>query len=217
MTTTPTPAEFMTQPQPDEEDELEGLVLQGLLHLSGAANQMAAGGAVEGFYGDLDRNPLESIAASLGLLTSIVVRRDNQELAEDETQQALNQLDREYAELEKLHDAKQGLIDCTLALVSKSTSKLASSIRELLEPMVVPEPATVEPEPPVISNHDPVPPVEPVAVLHAAQPPAEDASVEDWRAYARGLRRMTNGESSIDKMNRSQIRTMLGVEQPAGA
>lgn len=44
--------------------------------------------------------------------------------------------------------------------------------------------------------------------------PAADASVEEWRAYARGL---GYTGSDVDTMNRSQIRTMLGIEQPVGA
>ncbi len=44
--------------------------------------------------------------------------------------------------------------------------------------------------------------------------PAADASVEEWRAYARGL---GYTGSDVDTMNRSQVRTMLGIEQPVGA
>lgn len=47
--------------------------------------------------------------------------------------------------------------------------------------------------------------------------PADDAPVEEWRAYARSARGQTNGESSIDTMNRSQIRTLLGITQPVEA
>lgn len=44
--------------------------------------------------------------------------------------------------------------------------------------------------------------------------PAHDAGVEEWRAYARNLGAVPEG-TVLDQMNRSQIRTMLGIEQPA--
>lgn len=53
----------------------------------------------------------------------------------------------------------------------------------------------------LLDQHDCVP----------ATQPAHDAPVEEWRAYARSLGR------DLDTMNRSQIRTQLGIEQPAGA
>lgn len=148
-------------------------------------------------------DPLASIAESLRAITEVVVRRDTQEAAEDESKQALDQLDAEYAELEKLHDAKQQLIEDTLAICAKSTSKLANSIRALLEPVV-----TVEvPEP------EPAPEPEPVL-----EQPAHDADVQEWRAYARNLGHGRTGPAfnDLEQMNRSQIRTLLGIEQPGG-
>lgn len=44
--------------------------------------------------------------------------------------------------------------------------------------------------------------------------PCPEQPVEEWRAYARSLGRV---EPEIDTMNRSQIRTMLGIEQPVAA
>ena len=46
--------------------------------------------------------------------------------------------------------------------------------------------------------------------------PEHDASLEEWRSYARTQQGVPEG-TVIDTMNRSQIRTMLGIEQPAGA
>lgn len=161
MTSTPTVEEFLTRPEPDEPEavEIDVATLLGV-------------------------DPLISIAESLRAITSIVVRRDRQEAAEDETQQALDQLDREYAEIEKLHDVKQQLIEDTLKICSKSTSKLADSIRALLEaPVAAPT-----------TDH-----------------PAHDADVEEWRAYARS--RGYQGPD-VDTANRSSIRTMLGIPQP---
>lgn len=49
-------------------------------------------------------------------------------------------------------------------------------------------------------------------------PPADDAPVEDWRAYARalGLAGHSDPELNVDldELNRSQIRTALGLDQP---
>ncbi len=46
------------------------------------------------------------------------------------------------------------------------------------------------------------------------QHPTHDADVEEWRAYARSLAAVPEG-TVLDQMNRSQIRTLLGIEQPA--
>lgn len=44
--------------------------------------------------------------------------------------------------------------------------------------------------------------------------PAEDADVEEWRAHARSL---GYTGPDVDKANRSQIRTMLGIAHPEGS
>lgn len=46
--------------------------------------------------------------------------------------------------------------------------------------------------------------------------PTHDAPVEEWRTYARAVHAVPEG-TVLDQMNRSQIRTMLGIEQPVGA
>lgn len=75
-------------------------------------------------------------------------------------------------------------------LVAPSTSKLANGVREAIarwrNPVV--EPEAVEPDPNL---------------------PAHDAPVEEWRLFARA-----HGHT-VGEMNRSQIRTLLGIEQPA--
>ena len=111
----------------------------------------------------------------------------------------------ELDRVEALHDAKQALLDEVLKICKPSVSKLANQIRALLEPMPVIEPeapkAEEQPEPAAAQN----------GVAYAAGPPAHDAPVEEWRAHARALG--YNGPD-VDKANRSQIRTMLGIEQP---
>lgn len=173
------PEAFMAQP-PEPEDDLVEDVSEALARSVGPApDRMWL----------LPSNPLESIASSLEEIAGHFARLDG---ADEYSQRAaeLLELQREYAEIEALHDAKQALIDEVLQVCSKSTSKLANSIRAVLEPPV-----------------EPAQPVEP-------QPaePTPDADVEVWRAFARG--RGYQG-ADVDTMNRSQIRTMLGIEQPA--
>lgn len=54
---------------------------------------------------------------------------------------------------------------------------------------------------------------QPASPDDGATPPANDADVEEWRAYARGLG-LVDG---LDQANRSQIRTMLGISHSEGA
>lgn len=134
------------------------------------------------------------------------------------------------AELTRLQERvmdKQALIDEVLAAVKPSTSKLANKIREILAPQ------TPSPAPDASPSEPPAPPASPAAdegdrhgqasagegssqvVLGQVgeHPPAHDADVEEWRAYARQRGVYVTG---LDTMNRSQIRTMLGIEQPVG-
>lgn len=173
MTTALSPEEFMALPaQPDEEDvEPETTLTAGVAP-----------------------DPLESIASSLGLLAAIARKHDLADEREEALDRWTEERERENRELEALHDAKQGLIEQVLALIKPSTSKLANSIRAVLEPVVTPpEPAPAEePQP---SSH----------------PLENDASVEEWRAYARS---QGYQGPDVDTANRSQIRTMLGIAQP---
>lgn len=132
----------------------------------------------------LPSNPLESIASSLKEIAGHFARLDGAGSTAEAAVDELAELRREYDEIEALHDAKQALIDEVLQVCSKSTSKLANSIRAVLEPPVEPEPAQ----------------------------PSPDAEIWDWRAYA--IAQGLPGED-VAGMNRSQIRTALGIEQPA--
>lgn len=109
-TTTPSPEEFLAQASTDEDDQVEEL---------------------------LGSNPLESIAASLATFAAWVGKQDAEEEAEKQADKYLEDLEREYREIEALHDAKQALLDEVLAICKPSTSKLANSIRAALEPVVV--------------------------------------------------------------------------------
>lgn len=56
------------------------------------------------------------------------------------------------------------------------------------------------------------------SVSNAPTQPADDAPVEEWRAYARSTAYDDNPEyPDLDELNRSQIRTLLGIEQPMAA
>lgn len=144
----------------------------------------------------LPPNPLESIAESLRALTSIAVRHDAEEQAADALRQRYDDLDQAYADLEDKHQSLFELLADVEKIVMPSTSKLANSVREAITRWRNPE-VPGQPEP--------------------TGPPAADAGVEAWREYARTVGITPDEPDALDSMNRSQIRTMLGIEQPAGA
>jgi len=89
-------------------------------------------------------------------------------------------------------------LDRIAGVVKPSVSKLANQVREVLDPPGAVEAAEPDGEPPVEAKLD-------------AQP-ADDAEVEEWRAYARSR---GYAGPDVDKANRSQIRSMLGIQHPA--
>lgn len=109
--TTPSPEEFLAQASTDEDDQVEEL-------------------------GSSD--PLESIAASLRRIADWGDKQEAAEQAEKQADKYLEDLEREYREIEALHDAKQALLDEVLAICKPSTSKLANAIRAVVEPGVAP-------------------------------------------------------------------------------
>lgn len=163
---------------------------------------------------------LESIAASMRQLVDVMTGGGG-------PVQLIADLEAEVTEIEALHDAKQALIDEVLAICKPSTSKLANSIRAVLEPVVAPPAAE-----PVAEPVDGVPAAVrcPACARYFADQelldrhectgpvmPAHDADVEEWRAYA-GARGYAGtydetGGMTVDQMNRSQIRTLLGIPQ----
>lgn len=202
-----TPEAFMTQTDP--EDDLDTLAPE-------------------------TRDPLESIAHSLGLLASLAVRRDNADTADGELQQRYAELDQAHADLEDKHRSLFELLAEVEKIVMPSTSKLANSVREAItrwrNPEVPEQAETADTSDEGMANRLVPPAVQCTACLryfadqalldqHACTaeaseaPPAQDADVDTWRAYARRVHGVDAG-TAIDGMNRSQIRTMLGVEQP---
>lgn len=133
-------------------------------------------------------DPLTSIAGSLHKLVTLIEKHETEEREEDHQRELVDQLDRELGE-------KQALIDHVLEICKPSTSKLANSIRAVLQP----------PTP-----DEETPAAEPSVEGPASQmiQPVHDADVEEWRNYARSL---GHAGPDVDKANRSQIRTMLGI------
>lgn len=119
-------------------------------------------------------------------------------------------------------DAEQGAADTNPALagalalieeirriVKPSTSKVSLAVKAAIEAWENPSGAGL------------AEPAEDVGAPEAGQEPSEphpDADVEAWRAYARqlGYGRTGLAFNDLEAMNRSQIRTLLGIEQPVG-
>lgn len=199
-----TPEQFMSTPQPDEDlDELTpeevGLVT-GLLPI------------------------LTSIAESVAKLVSSPVV-ETVVTREDELQQALNQLDAEYAELQVRNGVLAGRLEEIRALVKPSTSKLANAVRDVLDADAVAEDDEGNVDDSLTEPHTFVDTASAMCALcgqpagkeiHQAQDkfrlgehPADDAPVEVWREYGRWC-----GLDLTDNLNRSQIRSALGIPQP---
>lgn len=146
--------------------------------------------------------PLESIAESLRGMHVLLNRWDAEHQADVEEEKLSDRLRERQDDLDAEYNTLYALVEEIEAVIKPSTSKLANSVREVIgrwkNPKV--EPVDEEPAaetPPVIATVEPEP----------------DADVEAWRAYARG-RGYTGAD--VDRMNRSQIRTVLGIEQPTG-
>jgi hypothetical protein len=96
-----------------------------------------------------------------------------------------------WSDLEDKYAALYALLEEIEGLIKPSTSKLANTVRDAIErwrkPEVPVEPTTPEPD-------------------H----PSHDAPVEEWREYASTV----NSSIDFSTMNRSQIRTELGIDQP---
>lgn len=197
MSTTPTVEEFLTSSQPDEPEEVEH-----------------------------PTDPLESIAHSMRILTEVVVRRDAEDEEQDSQSALVNELDRELQGVRAELAASQALVEEVLAICKPSTSKLANSIRAAIAEH---EAVDEEPEGEVayVCPHcgtgwgevvDPCTECGKAAsgtTPERPEQPAHDAPVEEWRDYVRAVRPAEFRPTTLDTMNRSQIRTYLGIEQVA--
>lgn len=201
---TPSPADFLTNAAYDAGEEPETVD-----HLS----------PVELDIRDLDRRvrALEELAAwpdapSTAVLDTSVGCTDCTGLR-NELYPALDAAEARTARAE-------ALIEEIAGIVKKSTSKVSLEVKAAIGAWRAPE--TPSPAPDASPASEPA--VDDAAeAVHLAQDvrpasageglgvPAPEAHVETWRAYARG---QGYAGPDIDTMNRSQIRTMLGIEQP---
>lgn len=193
MTTIPTPADFLMSRDPDEEEEYDVPFEQNAARLD-----------------DLERriHALEMIAQVEGLAPAapdttcpecVACRED----AEHSATRA------ETAEVRAA--GAESLIEQIEAIVKKSTSKVSLEVKAAIEEWRRPEAAEAEPEPEQ----------EPEGHISKAEReqmmggfvgrPTHDADVEAWRSYARS---QGYTGTDVDTMNRSQIRTMLGITHP---
>jgi hypothetical protein len=157
-------------------------------------------------------SPLESIATSLASLVDVLQGRDPGTTETDELRQALDQADAEHADLLVRNGVLAGRLEEIRAVVKPSTSKLAIAVRAVLdaddtvEAIDAPEP---EPEPTEtvhLVNGDVV------EVPLPMEQPTDDASVEVWRKFGE-----SRGLDLVDNLNRSQIRSALGIPQPVAS
>lgn len=197
-----TPAEFLAQPYDPEEDAD---------HTAGDRSPL--GQPIDQIEHGL---PLQLVAEALQSIVTVVRRQEDAVDAAKalyrEREMLAEQLD---ASMERAA-AQQRLIDQVLEVVKPSTSKLANSVRAVLQPSAE---GTVEPpkdEPPATPVAETPAPVAAVAEQQPQQPAqafelGPDATVESWREYARIL---GHGDEKVAGLNRSQIRTLLGVPQP---
>lgn len=182
---TPTPEQFLAQPYDPDEDADEQT--QALLP---------------------DVDPLASIAVSLEALSRAVVdiavegvfgpiagrpaaARDAE--AADAQAAELLELGQAYDDLEDKHRALYELLADVEKIVAKSKSQVSLEVKAAIN-------AWHNPEVPVEGE---VPAAEPVQGLPV---PAADAPIEVWQVYA-----AERGVENAGQLNRSQIRTLLGL------
>lgn len=202
MTVAPTPEQFLAQTEPDDEDhELDGPF------------DMGVGAFMEVSPFDWPNGPLESIAESLRKIAGSYVQV---ELAGTELEVCgvCPGLNEAYDDLDAKSRVLFELVEEIEGLIKPSTSKLANSVREAIARWRAPvvEPVVGAPQcascgryfadQDLLERHD------------CTGVPANDAPVEEWRAYAEA-QGYPEG-TVIDQMNRSQIRTLLGVPQTEG-
>jgi hypothetical protein len=188
MTSTPSPEDFLAQPyDPDEDNEPEvpAELLQGPTSAEAMQIQWAT-----------PPRDISQIAESIAdSLRNIAGQADNRKVYTAELSSAITKLSDTQNRLQELEEQ----IGEVLIIIKPSQSKLAKQIQEVLNP------PTPEPARELVSE-------EQVEIDQAA--PADDASVEEWRQFART---MAGDANDWSELNRSQIRTALGIAQPVGS
>ncbi|KRB73063.1 hypothetical protein ASE01_20010 [Nocardioides sp. Root190] len=204
--TTPSPAEFLAASYPDDEHE-EPITLDDLVH-------------------DLERRVTALESSTPTCDDPVCSPEQSNEIEATGLRTREDWLDEHLADLEEKHRVVLELVGEIGGIVKKSTSKVSLEVKAAIDAWA--DPQTPSPAP---GDDAPEPAVDEAAAVEI-QPqdvqqragegsqtmggfdgqPTHDADVEAWRAYAGG-----QGWSDVDHYNRSQIRTLLGIEQPAGA
>jgi hypothetical protein len=149
-----------------------------------------------------DPNPLDSIAQSLRQLVQIHSGNAAAEAENDGITAVVMAARAAYDDLEAKYGSLYELLKEIETTIKPSTSKLANQVRDAIGRWRDPEvPAEVGPD------------------AHAAEAgvapehPSHDAPVEEWRDFAKTMAPPYKW-ADIDTMNRSQIRSLLGISQP---
>jgi hypothetical protein len=132
-------------------------------------------------------DPLQSIAESLKVIAG-TAEADRE--VEEQTAEFMARTHTAEREAVRLREQLEHIA----AIIKPSTSKLAKQIRAVLD----------------APTEDP----EPDAHAGGTGQPADDASVEAWRQFARTMVSPDVVDMDWGSMNRSQIRTALGIAQP---
>lgn len=198
MTTIPTPADFLMIREPDEDD-------------AEPFEQNAAR------LDDLERRLYALEARGRDL------QNDAQLLQEETSDQEhrMHTLIEDLADEQAKHAVVIALVDQIEGIVRKSTSQVSLAVKAAIKAWANPD--TPSPAPDVAESAvddaagagSPEQDVQQSAGEGLPQP-AVDAPVDEWRAYARSIHAVPEG-TVLDQMNRSQIRTLLGIEQPVPA
>ncbi|MDQ6524301.1 hypothetical protein RB608_11850 [Nocardioides sp. LHD-245] len=200
QTTIPTPAEFLLSSEPDEEayEPFE----QNAARLDALERRVYALEAERG------AQPIPAVLETAACTECADFRSEAQTLRET------------YAEMGHAYAGAVELVEQIEGIVKKSSSKVSLEVKAAIEawrsPAAEPEP---EGEPAAEGTHTRTSTDSGPDFCRECSDAAGDwmewpcpaQPIEEWRAYARGL---GYTGADVDTMNRSQIRTMLGIEQP---
>jgi hypothetical protein len=187
--TTITPEQFMTMAEPDED-----------------AFDPYAGR--EAFIAQAEVQMAPAVPDEVQHALRFILDRIKQQ---DVDTEALQTQREQLLDLEAKHAELYALLEEIEAIIKPSTSKLANSVRDAIKAWRDPEVPTVTVSGTLLSGSPIV--VGDFSSWNPGSHPAHDAPVEAWREYASTV----NASLDFSTMNRSQIRTALGIEQPAGA
>lgn len=226
MTTMPTPEEFMMLAvEPDEDVEPDGFAALTLIEVDPLFQRL------ERRVSDLERHvgltdkvaAVEQVARVFDVPSDLLVGGD-EPTAWSPADESVHALGAELDDLGAKYDVVVQLVGEIGGIVKKSTSKVSLDVKAAIDAWANPAiPETPSPAPDASTSESPDT-ADHVATVEASAGegstpgylpmPAHDADVVDWYHYARAL---GHDEPGMENLNRSQIRTLLGIEQPAGA